>query len=82
MNCKNAKNLHNFLIFLESYFLIQWEKHVDDDDHHILKFRAKIFPDGTIRFIYHNFLKVALDAVKKTGYPAIIGVQVRAVFEF
>ena len=71
-----------FLIFLESYFLIQWEKHIDDDDHHILKFRAKIFPDGTIRFIYHNFLNVAAEAAKKTGYPVIVGVQVRALFTF
>ena len=55
--------------------MAQWEKHIDGDDHHIIKFRLKLYPDGTIRFIYRNILSVTADAAKKTGYPIIIGVQ-------
>jgi hypothetical protein len=61
--------------FSGSFFLAQWEKHVDGDDHHILKFRVKLFPDGSIRFMYRNFLTATKEAVQKTGYPAILGVQ-------
>jgi hypothetical protein len=55
--------------------LTQWERHIDGDDHHIVKFRVKLFPDGTIRFMYKNFQSGLKDVVAKTGYPAIIGSQ-------
>ena len=54
---------------------MQWERHIDSDDHHIIKFRAKLFPDGSIRFIYRNVPPQLKDILAKTGFPAIIGVQ-------
>ena len=55
--------------------MAQWERHIDTDDHHIVKFRAKIFPDGTIRFIFKNFQPGLKDVAAKSGFPTIVGIQ-------
>ena len=55
--------------------MAQWERHIDADDHHIVKFRAKIFPDGTIRFIFKNFQPGLKDVAAKSGFPTIVGIQ-------
>ena len=56
-------------------FVIQWDKHVKNDDKNRLKFQLRILLDGTLNFVYKHFTYEAKSFFENNKLPIMIGIK-------
>ena len=56
-------------------FVVQWDKHIKNNDKYRLKVQLRILLDGTFIFVYQHFTEEAKDIFETDKYPIMIGLK-------
>lgn len=55
--------------------VVQWDKHIGDDDDNRLHIQLRILLDGSMSFLYNNFQVAGRNIIQSKGYPILIGLR-------
>ena len=56
-------------------FVVQWDKHIKNNDKYRLKVQLRILLDGTFIFVYQHFTEEAKYIFETDKYPIMIGLK-------